>query len=250
MTDLSSSPNTIARYWDDLYSTDKTYSRQLNGGAGDAVVAADRYFGDIRGKTLIDIGCGAGTTSLHFAQRGANVIAVDVSEVAIATLKERCRALGVTNVTPVVCDAMSIDKLGPCDFVYGAMILHHLEPFEAFCATLKRTLKPGARAFFWENNSASDLLVWVRTHIVGKLWIPKYGDPDEFPLTPAEVNTLRKHFDVTVAHAQMYFFGLIPVYVLGGRFKKPFDAIDAWLFRKRIGLKYSYEQHLLIRDPR
>jgi ubiquinone/menaquinone biosynthesis C-methylase UbiE len=35
--------------------------------------------GDLRGKSLIDIGCGSGAYSVEFAERGANVLGVDIS---------------------------------------------------------------------------------------------------------------------------------------------------------------------------
>jgi ubiquinone/menaquinone biosynthesis C-methylase UbiE len=35
--------------------------------------------GDLRGKSLIDIGCGPGVYSMEFARRGADVLAVDIS---------------------------------------------------------------------------------------------------------------------------------------------------------------------------
>jgi 2-polyprenyl-3-methyl-5-hydroxy-6-metoxy-1,4-benzoquinol methylase len=54
----------------------------------------------------------------------------------------------------VVCDAMKLQGLGSFDFVLGAIILHHLEPFSAFCSALKAALKPGGKAFFYENNAA------------------------------------------------------------------------------------------------
>lgn len=233
-------------YWDEVYATDPLYSKELRPDALEAVHAAADWFGDLSGKTVLDLGCGAGATSLILAELGANVVSVDASPVAIASLESRARARGLDAIRPVVCDAMTIDSLGPVDFVYGAMILHHLEPFKDFCQALRRALKPGGRAFFWENNAASDLLLWAREHIVGKLWVPKYGDPHEFPLTPSEIAMLRDVFDVRVTHPRMEFLSLISLYILRGRLEKPFAAMDEFLYRHDIGRRYSYQQYVAI----
>ncbi|MFD2183138.1 class I SAM-dependent methyltransferase [Rhodoplanes azumiensis] len=235
-----------AGFWDEVYTTNPIYSKELSDEAREAIRAAAAWFGDLSGKTVLDLGCGAGASSLLLAELGADVISVDASPVAIASLTERCRARGVTRVRPVVCDAMTIDTLGPVDFVYGSMILHHLEPFGAFCQTLRRTIRPGGRAFFWENNAASDLLLWFRKHVVGKLWVPKYGDEHEFPLTPSEIATLRGVFDVTTEHPRMEFFALASLYLLRGKLMKPMVAIDDFLFRHGIGTRYSYQQYVRV----
>ena len=85
---------------------------------------------------------------------------------------------------------MDIGELGPQDFVYGSMILHHLEPFEEFARTLRAAIRPGGKGYFYENNAASRTMVWFRRHVVGKMWVPKHGDDDEFPLEPHEVDEL------------------------------------------------------------
>lgn len=233
----------LAGFWDKVY-TSSQYSRaaELN-----VLEPALAFFGDVRGRTIIEIGCGPGAASRWFASRGANVIGVDVSKAAIDSLNDWCAAHGITNLRGVCMSAAEIDALGPADFIYGSMILHHIEPFGAFAASLGSALKPGGRAFFYENSAVSNLLIWFRDHVIGKLWIPKYGDPDEFPLTPAEINLLREHFDVEVEYPEMLFFALGSQYLLRGRLMAPFRALDAFLYRRRWLLRYSYRQFVKLR---
>ncbi len=239
--------NAAPEFWDGIY-TKTGYSRELSAETKQAVEDAVAFFGDVRGKTVIDVGCGAGATSLLLAQLGAEVIAIDTSEVALQALRDRARALGLSNIKPVLCVALSVDEVGPCDFAFGSMILHHIEPFEQFCAALKRALKPGGKAFFFENNAASDLLIWFRTHIVGRLWVPKLGDPYEFPLMPSELATLGKYLKVRTDYPRMFFFELVAIYLLRGHLAGPLKALDRWLFKKRIGLKYSYNQYVYLQN--
>lgn len=48
---------------------------------------ADRLFS--RGMHLLDLGCGTGQDAIHFAQRGINVTAVDISAEMIAQLRQK-----------------------------------------------------------------------------------------------------------------------------------------------------------------
>src|SRR5262245_43128880 len=109
-------------HWDRVYeATD--YSRQAEVHILESALA---HFGDVRGKTLLELGSGPGAASLFFAARGANVIAVDVSPRAIAELTAACARQGITNLRAVCMSANAIDEIGPVDFIYGSMILHHI----------------------------------------------------------------------------------------------------------------------------
>jgi len=230
-------------HWDQVYAaTDYSRRAELH-----VLEPAMAFFGDVRGKTLLDLGSGPGAASLFFAERGANVIALDASPRAIAELSAKCEGEGITNLRAVCASAMSIDEIGTVDFVYGSMILHHIEPFEDFASRLRHALSPGGRAFFYENNAMSRVLVWFREHIVGRLWIPKYGDRDEFPLTPGELDVLRRLFSVEVQYPEMLFFELASQYLMRGAARRPLRWVDQFLYRHRWGLRYSYRQFVMLR---
>ena len=126
------------------------------------------------------------------------------------------------------------------------MILHHLEPFDEFCETLSSAMKPGGKAFFYENSSASRLLVWMRENIVGRMWVPKYGDTDEFPLKPQEVDMLRRHFRVQKVFPELLFFGLASSYLFKRRGSEFLRKIDEFLYKRDVLVRYSYRQILLL----
>ena len=231
-----------ADFWDSIYSS-KAYSRQLE---PFVVEAAEKHFGDLRGKSVMEIGCGPGTSSLYFAGRGADVVGIDISQKAIDDLNDFCERNRFGNVRGVCANVLDLHCYKPVDFVFGSMILHHIEPFDVFVGELRRILKPGGKAFFYENNSASRTLVWFRQNVVGHWWVPKYGDPDEFPLTPQEVDILRRHFHLEIQYPEMLFFSLISIYLLKGTFGRWFAALDRYFYRKRWLLSYSYRQFLLI----
>jgi hypothetical protein len=113
---------------------------------------------------------------------------------------------------------------------------------------LERALCPSGRAFFYENNSASSLLVWARSHVVGKFWIPKYGDSDEFPLTLKEVSTLARTFQLRQEFPEVLLFRLIPIYLLKHCFAKPFQLLDKAASHIPALRKYSYRQYLFLEN--
>jgi SAM-dependent methyltransferase len=233
-------------FWESLHSSDSPYARtgNLEPRILRALESARGHFGEIEGRRIIDIGCGNGATSLWFASHGAEVVAVDASWVAVGKLKDYCQEHGVRNVHPTYGDARDLSGLGPADFIFGSMILHHLEPFAEVAQSL-REIVPSGRGFFYENNSASNVLVWCRNHLVGRYGVPKYGDSEEFPLTPAEVEVLRRHFVVRQEFPEMYFLSHIPHYLLREHMVSTFEAADRLLFRTPLR-RWSYLQYLYL----
>ena len=236
-------------FWDRFYQGTTSFPVEAEERLAHALSSARSFFrcqGECR---ILDIGCGRGMSSIFWANTGAHVTAVDHSASAIAELSDRCEKMGITNIEPKVRDAMTVDDLGQFDYVFGSMILHHLEPFSKFVMVLSRTLRTGGKAFFYENNAASNLLIWFRDNVVGKLGVPKYGDKDESPLAPGEIDELRKVFNVTVDYPQMLFFSLVAPYLFRNRFRAGLKAIDDFLYRRDIGVRYSYRQYILLQDP-
>jgi SAM-dependent methyltransferase len=238
-------PRAVKDFWDQLYKT-SSYSRSLSPDVEAAVAAALGFFGDIKGKRIADLGCGGGSLSLYLAELGAEVYSIDLSQVVIDRFRDRVVELGLTNVHPICGDILAVRAEVQFDFVIGSMILHHIEPFGAFVEQLHDALVENGKAFFYENNANSRLLIWFRDNVVGKGWVPKHGDPDEFPLTPDEVDLLRRRFVVRQAYPEMYFFRLISSYLLRERLMAPFMALDEFCYRHQLLLTSSYRQYLFL----
>src|ERR1700730_1969123 len=233
-----------ASFWDEQYRNSGIHAPS----DGEFWYYLDRgiaFFGPVNGKRVLDLGCGLGGNSIPLARMGASVTAIDTSEEAIDKINHFANRESL-NITGLVYDAMKIGNLGTFDFIVGAMILHHLEPFGEFCASLHAAIKPGGKAFFYENNAASRLLVWGRKNLVGRFGIPKYGDDAEFPLTPQEVNVLRSRFSLSVEVPEMVLFTLVGVYLFRRRGEVIFKKIDELLFRRNLLKSWSYRQILFL----
>lgn len=238
-----------SEFWDRIFSKgkDHDYSRVEMPDLDDVILQrALKHFGNVQGKTVIDLGCGRGATSLFFAYHGANVISVDLSEYAINNLSKYCKENSINNILPMKMSAQEISNLDKADFIFGSMILHHIEPFNKFASNLREVVKSGGKGFFWENNARSKTMIWFRQNIVGKLWVPKYGDPEEFPLTVSEVDELRKHFMVAIEIPELLFFRMISTYLLKGKLVKPFQKLDEYFYQFHSIRKFSYRQYVCL----
>src|SRR5947209_14602956 len=63
--------------------------------SGEAFVES---IGVAEGMDVVDVGSGDGTTAVPSAQRGANVVGVDISEPLVAAGNARAKALGLSNL--------------------------------------------------------------------------------------------------------------------------------------------------------
>lgn len=247
-SDISSVDTQVVAFWDDLFSQGEAcdYTRvEIPDTQDPKLLRAREHFGSLKGKTVLDIGCGSGATSLFFAHCGAQVISIDISAIAIDNLRRYCAEHHISNITAIQMPAQAIDELAPVDFVFGAMILHHIEPFDAFVTTLRNALKPGGKAFFWENSAGSPLMMWCRKHITGRFGVPKHGDPEEQPLTPHEIDLLSEKMKVEVEYPELLYFRMCSTYLFRGYLEAPFKALDDFFYRYPSFRKRSYRQYLL-----
>jgi SAM-dependent methyltransferase len=91
--------------------------------SGETLVAS---LGDIRGVKLLDLGSGDGTTAIPAAQRGANVLGIDIARNLVAAGNARAGALGLQNCRFQEGDASDLRDVRDNSFdlvlsVFGAM---------------------------------------------------------------------------------------------------------------------------------
>lgn len=72
------------------------------------------------GARVLDLGCGTGEDTIHFAQRGMHVIAIDVASEMIGTLAAKARAADLAGrIEARVSDAEALSGIGPCDAIFS-----------------------------------------------------------------------------------------------------------------------------------
>lgn len=195
----------------------------------------DRAFleliGDVEGKSVLELGSD-GALTLHLASKGARVLAIDTSRVAVDNLTHVTEKFNlVSQIHAIEMDARQIDELKETfDLIVGKFILHHIEPFGDFIAKMYAVTSQGARGVFIENNANSNILMWFRNHIVGRFGVPKLGDSEESPFDRSELEMLKRQFDeVNVYSAEFEFFRMLGLYVF--KDNEIFKRIDSVIYK-------------------
>jgi len=101
--------------------------------------------GEVRGVSVLDLGCGTGRHALSLAAAGASVTAVDFSEGMLAEARRKPGASAVRFVVhdlhrPLPFDAAAFDR------VVSGLVLEHLHDLGFVFGEARRVLKPDGRA--------------------------------------------------------------------------------------------------------
>jgi ubiquinone/menaquinone biosynthesis C-methylase UbiE len=99
------------------------------------------------GLKVLDLGCGDGTTAIPEAQRGADVLGVDISSPLVEAGNARAETLGLDNIRFQEGDATDLSDLRDESFdlvvsIFGAMFAP--KPFDV-AKEMVRVTKPGGR---------------------------------------------------------------------------------------------------------
>ncbi len=92
---------------------------------------------------IVEFGCGTGWLGQLFAQRGYEVIGIDISPEAIALAEQVKAERGITNATYRVADYEEVTIDPPADYVLFYDALHHAESEDAALRAAFHALRPG-----------------------------------------------------------------------------------------------------------
>jgi SAM-dependent methyltransferase len=177
-------------------------------------------------RKVLDYGCGEGLWSFYMAERGAEVTAIDISEVAVEQAKKRLTFMAMD------AEETSFEE-GSFDLVCGTAILHHLDLRKCY-AEISRVLRPGGTAIFLEPMGHNPLINLYRKR-TGEI-----RTRDEHPLRMEDFELAREYF----SGVETRFFHLVtlPLFLMRNFFffrplLKAANAFEAWLLRKLPFLK-------------
>jgi SAM-dependent methyltransferase len=154
------------------------------------IAPAFARLGDLRGRRVLDLGCGHGMATVVLARRGAHVTGCDLSLGYVREARRRAAANDV-NVDFIVCDGERLPfGDGTFERIWGNAVLHHLEPGVAG-REIYRVLAPGGLAVFCEPWAGNRVLNWARAALP---YPGKHRTADETPLRPEDLNSLREAF--------------------------------------------------------
>lgn len=149
---------------------------------------------DLKGKTVLSVGCGSGEDNNYLKNQGASKsVGIDLSSELIK----------IASQTYPECEfkTMDMEKLEFADqifdFAYSSLAIHYIENWTQAFSEIYRVLKPGSHFIFSCNHPISFSLVKSETQddYVSKIEVRKNKITKELNLT-GDYLTKRKVFDV------------------------------------------------------
>ncbi|MDQ3368574.1 MAG: class I SAM-dependent methyltransferase [Myxococcota bacterium] len=141
--------------------------------------------GKVQGARLLDVGCGSGYFSRAMAERGAEVIGIDLSPRMI----DHARDAG-DPIEYAVVDAEHLDShFAPCSFdvATACMSLQDMPNPQRALAAIHTVLRPGGRLVFSIEHPVANppFREWARDALGGKMYlcIDRYFDRGPVPYT-------------------------------------------------------------------
>lgn len=144
-------------------------------------------FGDVRGKRVLDYGCGACEGGIYLAKQGANVVGIDVSPGMLEAAQKLAAKHGVSIETRVVKSDGIPAEAKEFDLIYGNGVLHHVDLAQAR-PELARIMKDDGTGCFiepLEYNPAIDVYRRIARTV---------RTDDEHPLSFSDIETFRRNF--------------------------------------------------------
>lgn len=156
--------------------------------------------GSLKGKRILDIGCGAGESSVYFALQGADVTALDVSEKMINTVIALAKKYNVT-VKIMFSDVLEMENANETyDIVYGNGVLHHFQNHRKCLEKIYQVLARSGVAAFIEPLAHNPII-----NIYRKI-ATEVRTEDEKPFKISELEEMfTKQFD-SFEHEEFWFF--------------------------------------------
>jgi ubiquinone/menaquinone biosynthesis C-methylase UbiE len=173
----------VADHYDDAYFEDlaRRY-RSRNRFARRRMANVFSLLPPLRGRLLVDLGCGMGTFTIEAAGKGASAIGVDPAPAALAAARGVAAAEGVQDARFVRADAAALPLADTsADVVLAADLTEHLDD-----VTLARILREAARTL----RAGGDLVLYTpdRQHIFE--WLRERGfmkqDPSHIGVRSAQ----------------------------------------------------------------
>ena len=173
---------------------------------------------DLRGKRVLDVGCGGGILAESMAARGAQVTGIDVAEKPLAVAQLHLHESGLpVDYRLIAPEALALEAAGHFDVVTCMEMIEHVPDPSAVVQACADLVKPGGRLFFStiNRNLKSYLFAVVGAEYVLKLLPRGTHDYARF-IKPSELSAMCRSAGLSIAGLTgMTYNPLTKVYALG-----------------------------------
>jgi SAM-dependent methyltransferase len=196
---------------------------------------------------VLEFGCGPRTYSHLSGAKGATVVGIDISPVAIGEYNHNRAQKAAAPGGGCVMNAESLAfRDRTFDLVSGIAILHHLDLDKTY-RELARAMKSDAQAIFLEPMGHNALINAYRR------LTPKLRTEDEHPLMIGDVNAAKRYFrEVRIVPFNMLALGAVPFRntPLFNPVLKLLRGLDAAVFRIPFMSRYAWTVALIFSKPK
>ncbi len=109
----------------------------------------DQHCEGLKGKKIIDVGCGGGILSESMAMRGADVTGIDMGETPLSVARLHSLETGVDlDYQQITAEQMAEEHTEVFDVVTCMEMLEHVPSPESVIQACTKLVKPGGKVFF------------------------------------------------------------------------------------------------------
>ena len=117
----------------------------------------------LRGKRVVDVGCGGGILAESMARRGGDVLGIDLAIKPLRVAQLHAIESGTQGLSyrEIAVEALAAEMPAHCDVVTCMEMLEHVPDPESVVGACARLLKPGGWAFFSTINRNAKAFVFA-----------------------------------------------------------------------------------------
>lgn len=195
---------------------------------------------DVKGKTILDLGCGSGDMDMFFVNNGAKkVVATDISQNMIDKAKQKY------NTDKIDFTLLSMEQIGclqeKFDIVYSSLAFHYVKDFNKLIGDIYSLLKPNGVLVFSQESPLSTAPIFLEETDEKKIFLheKRYNLLSDY-CNETERNNFWNGIKVTKYHRTY-----VTLYntLLNNNFKI-LTALDSYASEKAVALceKYKYQK--------
>jgi 2-polyprenyl-3-methyl-5-hydroxy-6-metoxy-1,4-benzoquinol methylase len=169
---------------------------------------------NIKGKRVLEIGCGMGMHSQMMIEAGATLTSIDISPTSVDATNKRLKLTGLTGDVRLM-DAEKLDFAeGEFDLVWSWGVIHHSARTGMVLKEIHRVLKPGGKAkiMVYATDGMSAYITMMRRYMFG-FWSGRrlddllWSDADGFTARFYTIDNWNDFFGILFEKIETRLFG-------------------------------------------
>jgi len=130
---------------------------------------------ELKGRDVLDVGCGSGFYSFHALKQGARVTAIDVSQLMLDHIKQKAPRGEINLIRADIADGLPFLKDDTQDYIICSLVLHYIENWEKLVNDCWRVLRKKGKLYISTHHPFNDFV-----YLKKKSYFDKYLAEDSW----------------------------------------------------------------------